>query len=200
MQTSFSLAASLAAILAVVGTLCACSPAVETPAEPDSSNAPQTAATPYAEFNTTATIRDVMNTLVDPSADALWNAVRYEVDAEGSRELRPETDEQWQTLRYHAVAIIEGGNSLMLPGRRVAPAGATTEFPAYEYMPEEVAVKLQEDRQSWLVFARGLQSSALAMLGAIEARDVDKLSEFGAALDSACEACHSQYWYRAEAQ
>lgn len=80
-------------------------------------------------FNTTATIRDVMNTLVDPQADALWNSVRFEVDENGSREMRPETDEDWMALRRAAVAIIEGGNSLMIPGRRVAPAGASTEFP-----------------------------------------------------------------------
>ena len=149
-------------------------------------------------FNTTATIRDVMNTLVDPQADALWNSVRFEVDENGSREMRPETDEDWMALRRAAVAIIEVGNSLMIPGRRVAPAGASTEFPEYEYLPDEVAAKLASDPVSWGGFARGLQSSALDMLQAIEARDADLLSELGAALDTACEDCHSLYWYRTE--
>ena len=88
----------------------------------------------------------------------------------------------------------------MIPGRRVAPAGSTTDFPAYEYLPEEVEAKLQEDRQSWIGFAQGLQASAITMLNAIDARNADQLSEFGASLDAACEACHSQYWYRAESQ
>jgi hypothetical protein len=149
-------------------------------------------------FNTTATIRDVMNTLVDPSADELWNSVRFEVDEAGAREMRPETDEEWAALRRAAIAIIEGGNALMIPGRRVAPPGATTEFPAYEYLPDEVAAKLAANPVPWDGFAQGLQAAAGDMLHAIEARDADQLSEFGAALDEACENCHSQYWYRAQ--
>ena len=86
----------------------------------------------------------------------------------------------------------------MIPGRRVAPPGATTEFPVYEYMPDEVAAKLAENPVAWEGFAQGLQNAALPMLQAIEARDADALSEFGAALDAACESCHSVYWYRTE--
>jgi hypothetical protein len=149
-------------------------------------------------FNTTATIRDVMDTLADPSADELWNSVRFEVDEEGAREMRPESDEEWAALRRAAIAIIEGGNALMIPGRRVAPPGATTEFPAYEYLPDEVAAKLAENPGAWDGFAQGLQAAAMDMLQSIEARDADKLSEFGAALDEACETCHSLYWYRVQ--
>jgi hypothetical protein len=152
----------------------------------------------YAEFNTSNTIRDVMNTLIDPSADALWTAVRFEMDENGSREIKPETDEDWAALRRHAIAIVEGANALMIPGRNVAPPGATTEFPAYEYVPEEVDAKLREDWQSWLAYAQGLQNSALAVMAAIDARELERFSENGGALDQACESCHMQYWYRAQ--
>ena len=191
-----------AAALGLLGTIAACSPAPEQSAAVAVTPVATSASAPPAttRFNTVATIRDVMNTLIDPSADVLWNAVRFEMDAGGSREMRPETDEQWQVLREHAVAIIEGGNSLMIPGRRVAPEGATTEFPEYEYVPDEVDQKLQEDWQSWLGFAQGLQGSAELMLDAIVKRDADLLTRYGADLDGACEACHSQYWYRAESQ
>lgn len=152
----------------------------------------------YAEFDNSLTIRDVMNTLIDPHADSLWNAVRYEADADGARDIRPQTDEEWAMHRKQAITIIEGANALMIPGRRVAAPGATTEFPAYEYLPDEVAAKLGADWQSWLGFAKALQVPAFSMLQAIEARDADLLSEHGAALDEACEGCHSVYWYRAE--
>jgi hypothetical protein len=98
----------------------------------------------------------------------------------------------------NAIAIIEGANALMIPGRHVAAPGSTTEFPAYEYMPEEVEAKLAEDRLSWLGFAQALQTSALSVMDAINARDVTRLGETGGLLDQACENCHSQYWYRAE--
>ena len=97
---------------------------------------------PYAEFNTSITIRDVMNTFIDPSADAIWQAVRFEMDENGSREIIPESEEEWEVLRKHAISIIEGANALMIPGRHVAAPGSTTEFPAYEYLPEEVEQKL----------------------------------------------------------
>ncbi len=151
----------------------------------------------YAEFNTTITIRDVMNTFIDPSADAIWQSVRFEMDETGSHEEVPETDEEWETLRKHAISIIEGANALMIPGRHVATPGATTEFPAYEYLPEEVEQKLADDRIAWIVFSQGLQTSALSVMDAIAARDTTRLSESGGMVDQACENCHSQYWYRA---
>lgn len=179
--------------------LAACAPAEQNaaPAPAPTSAAPAPVAD-FSKFNTTATIRDVMNSLIDPSADELWNAVRFEVDEEGEHDYRPETDEEWAALRYEAVSIIEGANALMIPGRRVAPPGSTTEFPDYEYLPDEVQAKLDEDRVAWDGFAQGLQASALQILDAIEKRDVDAYIEYGAQLDAACEACHSQYWYRPE--
>jgi hypothetical protein len=154
------------------------------------------AAGDYAEFDTTFTIRDVMNTLIDPNADALWNAVRFEIDEAGEHEVFPVTDADWDLHRRQAIAMIEGANALMIPGRRVAPEGATTEFPEYEYQPAEVEQKLREDRLSWLAFNQGFQASVRDVISAIDARNVDRFSEAAGFVDAACEACHSQYWYR----
>ena len=85
----------------------------------------------------------------------------------------------------------------MMPGRRVAPPGAEGEFPEYEFTPEEVEAILANDRASWIGFANQLQDSALEILDAVNNRDTEKLTEWGAYLDEACEACHSVYWYRA---
>jgi hypothetical protein len=189
--------ATLPALLGATLLLAACAPAAD---QSVSSTAALELRPAYAEFNTDLTIREVMNNLIDPSADALWTAVKFEMDENGSRELRPESDEDWAALRQHAVFVIEGGNALMIPGRRVAPPGATTEFPAYEYQPDEVDAILRQDWQSWQGFAQGLQASAFDMLRAIDARDADLLSEYGAALDEACESCHSRYWYRSMPQ
>ena len=143
------------------------------------------------------TIREIMASLVDPHADALWNSVRVVSDENGITEYIPETDEDWLALRINAVSIIEGANALMMPGRRVAPPGAEGIYPEYEFTPEEVEEKLAADRQSWVGFARSLQDAARELLDAVDNRDTDKLTEWGAHLDEACEACHSVYWYRA---
>ncbi len=167
---------------------------------PGQSSAPvntMTAESSPPPYNNEITLREIMSSLVDPHADTLWNAVRVVADSDGITEYAPESEEDWNTLRISAVSIIEGANALMVPGRRVARPGAVGEFPEYEFTPEEVEEKLAADRQSWVQFSRGLQDAAFEMLNAIDSRDADLLSEYGAALDEACEACHSVYWYRA---
>src|ERR1700760_2806444 len=58
-----------------------------------------------------ASIKEVMQSIVDPSADALWGAVGTVVDNEnGIQELRPKTPEEWANVRNAAVRILEGGN------------------------------------------------------------------------------------------
>jgi len=148
-------------------------------------------------YSNEITLREIMSSLIDPHADALWNAVRVVADSNGITEYAPESEEDWNALRISAVSIIEGANALMVPGRRVARPGAVGEFPEFEFTPEEVEEKLAADRQSWVQFSRGLQDAAFELLEAVDSRNTDQLSEYGALLDEACEACHSIYWYRA---
>ena len=184
---------TLGMAFSLVTLLVSCSEAAPPP-QPTQSVAPPAAAT--QSYNTDITIREIMASLVDPHADAIWNSVRVVSDANGITEYVPETDEDWLALRIGAISIIEGANALMMPGRQVAPPGAEGEFPEYEFTPEEVAAKLTADPDSWIGFAGGLQNAAFEILGAIDARDTDRLVEWGAHLDETCEACHSVYWYR----
>ena len=182
-------------------TLQACSQQEEVTEVSASDMDSQSSATsvPYSEFNIQMTIRDVMNTFIDPNADVLWEAVSYDISLEGGIiELRPETDEDWSELRKSAIGIIEGANSLMIPGRRVAPPGSTTDYPDAEYEPFEVEMKLQQDPVAWIGFAQGLQGATLLALDAIDKQDLDAYTEAGGLIDDACTACHQQYWYRPE--
>jgi len=178
-------------------SLVSCSDAEQAAQEAD---APGTETLPVVveiPYDTSISIREIMASLIDPPADALWNSVRVVSDSTGITEYVPESDEDWAALRHDAISIIEGSNALMMPGRRVAPPGAEGEFPEYEFTPEEVEAILANDRASWIGFASQLQDSALEILDAVNNRDTEKLAEWGAYLDEACEACHSVYWYRA---
>jgi Flp pilus assembly protein TadG len=42
---------------------------------------------------------------------------------------------------------------------------------------------------------RAADAAALAALQAIDAKDHNKLSDVGGAIDEACEQCHTTYWY-----
>ncbi len=75
------------------------------------------AETAAVEFRTTATIKDIMDSVVDPSADYLWDSVATIVTKKGTEERRPRTDEDWKHVRRRAIAMIEATNLLIMDGR-----------------------------------------------------------------------------------
>src|SRR3954471_9109914 len=91
----------------LLGFALACSPKQPT--------APASAAAPQSEFRTTATIKDIMDSLVDPSADEIWESVATVVDAAGVHERYPRTDEEWKTVRRDAIRLLEATNLLQMP-------------------------------------------------------------------------------------
>ena len=140
-------------------------------------------------------IKDLMESIIDPSADTLWGAVETVVDNEGIHELFPKTQEEWQEPRRAAVRIIEGSNLLMMPDREAAPAGTKSEAPEAELEPPEITVLMREQRKSFEAFARALQSVGLEAVRAIDAKDTSALLEIGAQMESVCEGCHQTFWY-----
>src|SRR3954465_5613537 len=75
---------------------------------------------PQAEYRLTATIKDIMDSMVDPGADFIWGGVETIVSAKGGEEKAPHTDEEWKQVRRHAVMVLEATNLLQMPGRQVA--------------------------------------------------------------------------------
>lgn len=143
----------------------------------------------------TATIEEIMLYLVDPSADAIWESVVTDVTAGGVIEHVPETDEDWQTLRGHALRLIESTQLLLTPGRPVAAPGSRSEMPGVDLEPEQIEALLAEDRTAWSAFVGGLNTAGLAVLAAVDAHNADQLLVAGDGLDLACENCHLRYWY-----
>jgi hypothetical protein len=166
-------------------------------------SAPQQAAAPVAakptgtaaEFRTTATIKDIMDSVVDPSADYIWESVATIVTKKGTEERRPRTDEDWKQVRRRAIAMIEGTNLLIMDGRLVAKPGEKSENPGIELGPEEIKAVIDSDRASFIKFAHGLHDAGTKALAAIDKKDADALSDAGETIDEACEQCHLKYWY-----
>lgn len=143
----------------------------------------------------TATIKDLMDAVVDPSADDVWNAVSTTVDSGGITEKVPRTDQEWAEVRHGAIRLVEGANLLIMPGRHMARLGERSETPGVELEPKEMEVLVNKDPAAWNARAKALRDVSLEVLHAIDARDADKLTEVGGRLDTACENCHRQYWY-----
>jgi hypothetical protein len=142
-----------------------------------------------------STIKDLMESIVDPSADVIWGAVGTIADKQGVQDLSPKTPEQWLDVRRAAIRLIEGGNLLMIPGREAAPAGVRSEAPGVELEPAEITALVKKKRKSFDAFARALQAIGSEALRAIEAKDTDQLIEVGGRIEEVCESCHKTFWY-----
>ena len=155
---------------------------------------------PPPEYRPTGTIKDLMDSVVDPNADFLWDAVATTVSAKGIDEKLPRTDEEWKEVRRHAVALVEATNLLIMPGRRVAKVGEKADDPKVELSPEQIQALIDMDRKTWEERAHGLHDAAMASLKAIDMKSAEELLNTGDALDQACEKCHLIYWYPNEAK
>lgn len=150
---------------------------------------------PPPEYRTAATVKDIMDSVVDPNADFLFQSVSTVVTVKGTIEKAPHTDDDWKELRRHTVALMEATNLLQIPGRRVAQPGEQSENPQIELSPEVIKTLIDSDRASWIKHAHTLHDAGSVMMKAIEAKDAQKVAEAGDVIDKACEGCHMQYWY-----
>jgi hypothetical protein len=167
----------------VVVWVAACSPEKPTVAVAD----PQ-------QFHLTATIQELMDGQIDPSADALWDSVAYIASKSGIEDRQPRTDAQWHAVRLHAVELIEATNLLIMPGRR-ANGGGESPVGLDELSPAEIQQRIDASHDNFVRFAGVLQEAGLRALAAIDAKDVQGLMDAGGVIDEACEACHVTYWY-----
>ncbi len=135
------------------------------------SEAPPNAGTPtpmVAEFHEATDMKQLMNWIMEPNADVIWDSVGTIISEEGEQNLRPETDEDWTAVRNAAATVAESGNLLLMPGRL-------------------------RDGGDWVKHAHALTRTAQEVIAAAEAKDVDSLFTAGGDVYLVCSACHAQY-------
>ena len=141
------------------------------------------------------TIKDLMDSIVDPSADVVWGAVGTVMDQDGVHDTFPKTAEEWLNVRRAAIRIIEGSNLLLMPGREAAPPGTKSETPGVELEPPEITALIKKNRRNFDAFARALQAVGFEAVRAIDAQDTAALLEIGGRMQDVCEGCHQAFWY-----
>lgn len=170
------------------------------PAAAPSTAAPSTAApsvpTP-PPFLLKASIQELMDAVIDPSADALWDSVSITQTKKGTVFHQPHTDEEWQEARRHAISLIEGTNLLIMDGRMlVAPGSAVLDQGTSGVLGAEEGAKLFASKHATFVqFARALRDAGEQMLASIDKKDSTGMMNAGAAMDGICESCHLTFWY-----
>lgn len=156
--------------------------------------APQTSPQAVALLSP-ATIKDIMDSMVEPSGDFVFESVQEISDEHGITEKAPKTDAEWEGVRNHLFVLLEAPNLLTMEGRRAARHEDRSKNPAVENQPEEIQRLLDADHPSFVRRARRLQDAAVLAMKAVDAKNKDDLFHAIDSIDKACENCHLHYWY-----
>src|SRR5215813_2553429 len=70
-------------------------------------------------------LKQLMEWVLDPTADVIWDSVKTIYTQAGVKEVKPETAEQWDAVRNAAATLTESGSMLMAEGRAKDRAGWT---------------------------------------------------------------------------
>jgi hypothetical protein len=123
---------------------------------------------PAPPYRPIADVKDIMTTIMEPAADAYWDAVGTVIDIDGEHQIAPETQEDWDTARNNAYVFTESGNLLMMPTRA-------------------------RDDGEWMQLAQALIASGEKAIRAAEAKDTTAVFNAGAEVYEACTNCHTKY-------
>jgi cytochrome c556 len=159
---------------------------------------PPHAAEPAAPvMKSVVSVKELMRFTIDPIADNIFDAVTWDITKKGVVETKPRTDEDWEKVKIGAVTLAEAIYLLKVP-RPFAPPGdlnnSTGPNPP-ELSPAQIKEKLDKDPVLWDAKIEALRNAAKEVMEIADKRDADALFEASADVDSACEACHLEYWY-----
>lgn len=181
---------AMAACALVLAAAVACTQAPAPPVAPAVPVAPA--------FEPVLSVKELMEHIVDPVADWVFDAVTVDVSVKGVTETSPVSDDDWLKVERGALTLAEASNLLKMH-RPVAPKGGERTSapgqPAPELSTQEIQAKIDGDYALWEKHADQLRTASLEALTMIKARNVDGLFKAGTVIDDACESCHLEYWY-----
>ncbi len=129
---------------------------------------PPPAAVSAPPYNTSLSLKQLMEFVIDPAADAVWESVAIIITDKGENQKAPKTDEDWLKVKAGAATMIESGNLLMMQGRA-------------------------RDDKKWMALAKSMSDAAVVAYQASDKKDVAALFDSGAVIYNACSACHAAY-------
>ena len=119
-------------------------------------------------FTAVADVQQLMASIVDPAADFYWDAVGWIVDENGTEEVRPANDEEWEAVVNAAFLIAESGNLLLMESRAL-------------------------DEGAWIAMSQALIDVGKRAIEAAETRNEMAVFDVGAEVYAVCTNCHAAY-------
>ena len=115
-----------------------------------------------------ATIKQIMNAIVLPNANVIYNAVGTTIDGTKVEETVPKNDKEWAAVGDSAAAIVESGNLLLVGDRFI-------------------------DKREWLSYTQRFIAAGKAALAAANEKKPEGILAAGGDLNETCDACHEKY-------
>jgi cytochrome c556 len=115
-----------------------------------------------------ASMKEIMNGMVEPGSEAVFNAVQTTVTKQGTEEKKPKDEAEWQALTNKAALLVEAGSLMLVDGRL-------------------------KDKGDWVKFTQEYITASKAALDAARARKADGVFNAGEAIDKSCDVCHMKY-------
>jgi hypothetical protein len=110
----------------------------------------------------------LMEAVMDPAADKIWDSVAWIITQEGTEEVKPRNNEEWVAVRNAAVTLAESGNLLMMVPRA-------------------------KDGDEWMRLSAALVDASRGAIEAADAKNVEKTFSVGGDIYVICSNCHQKY-------
>jgi hypothetical protein len=115
-----------------------------------------------------ATVLEIMDGIVSPAAQVVYDSVATIVDKDGINETRPKNDREWQNVAGNAAALIEASEMLKMEGRR-------------------------KDEADWVTISTAMGTAAAELRAAAQKQDAEGILNGGERLNNSCDNCHRKY-------
>jgi hypothetical protein len=115
-----------------------------------------------------ASIKQIMNGIVDPAAQRIYMSVGTNSTKDGVQTYGPKNDDDWTKLGNDALAIVESGNLLLIGNRAL-------------------------DEGDWVKMTQAMVAAAKGVLKATQDKNMDAVLSTGGDLNTSCDNCHDKY-------
>ena len=119
-------------------------------------------------FEAVADGRQLMVSVIEPAAEVYWDAVGVIMDLEGTHEIEPRSDEEWEAVENAAWVLAESGNLLLMEDRA-------------------------QGREHWTAMSRSMIEVGRRAVDAAVAKDPQAVFDMGAEVYFVCTGCHAVY-------
>lgn len=115
-----------------------------------------------------ATVAELMDGIVSPAAQVVYDSVGTVVTREGTEETRPKNDREWRRVAGNAASLIEASQLLRVEGRA-------------------------KDSEDWATIAKAMGDAAAEVHAAAQKQDPEGILAAGERLNNSCDNCHRKF-------